>query len=113
MTNVTLPNLRRFKFKGTSAYLEALLPWIATPLLEKLQIVFFNQLVFSLTHLLRFMGTTENLRFRSATISIYSHGVSIGVHPREGTTVYPFDMHVICEHLHHKLSTRSGQYSLR
>jgi len=99
MTRVTLPSLRWFGFKGTSAYLEALLPWITTPLLEKFQIVFFNQLVFLIPHLLHFMWTIENLRFCSATIVFSSNGVSMGVSPREGTSVYPFHLHVICEHL--------------
>ena len=38
MTHVTLPNLRWFMFRGLSAYLEALLPQITTPLLQKLEI---------------------------------------------------------------------------
>jgi len=98
MTHIILPSLRWFEFKGTNAYLEALLPWITTPLLEKFQIVFFNQLVFSIPHLLQFARTTENLRFRSATITFSSHGVSMDLSPREGASVYPFHMHVICKH---------------
>jgi hypothetical protein len=42
---VTLPNFRRFRFDGVSTYLEALVPWITTPRLEKLMIFFFNQLM--------------------------------------------------------------------
>ena len=40
MTRVTLPNLRWLGFRGTSAYLEALLPWVTIPLLEKIQVYF-------------------------------------------------------------------------
>jgi hypothetical protein len=65
MTPVTLPNLRWFVFKGVSAYLEALLPRMTTPLLEKVQIKFFNQLTFSVPHLLQFLGTTESVGVRS------------------------------------------------
>jgi hypothetical protein len=62
-THVTLPNLRHFTFKGTSAYLEALLPQIAPPLLEEFHIRFFSQLTFSVPSLLQFMVlTAENLR---------------------------------------------------
>jgi hypothetical protein len=66
-THVALPSLRSFRFKGVSVYLEALLPQITAPLLEKLQIIFFNQLTFSVPHLVQFMGTTENL---SASASV-------------------------------------------
>ncbi|KAI0284492.1 hypothetical protein BC826DRAFT_156549 [Russula brevipes] len=44
-----------------AAYMEALLPRMTTPLLEKLQIVFFNQLTFSIPSLLHFMATTDIL----------------------------------------------------
>jgi hypothetical protein len=39
---VTLPNLRWLAFQGASAYLEALLPQVTIPRLEKLQVYFFN-----------------------------------------------------------------------
>ncbi|KAH9983227.1 hypothetical protein BJV74DRAFT_626908 [Russula compacta] len=38
LTHTTLPNLRRFAFGGGSAYLEALLPHMTTPVLERLRI---------------------------------------------------------------------------
>ena len=57
MTRVTLPNLRWLGFRGTSAYLEVLLPWVTIPLLEKLRIYFLNRMVYSIPHLRQFMGT--------------------------------------------------------
>ncbi|KAH9962200.1 hypothetical protein BC827DRAFT_233215 [Russula dissimulans] len=98
-THVTLPNLRRLVFKGTAAYLEALLSRIAAPLLEKLQIVFFNQLVFSIPNLLQFLRTTESLRFHSARVTFSSQGVFMGMYPREGTRVYAFRMSIICKQI--------------
>ncbi|KAH9953962.1 hypothetical protein BC827DRAFT_1387019, partial [Russula dissimulans] len=59
MTQVTLPNLCWFGFKGASAYLEALLPCMMTPRLAKLQVMFFNQLSFSLPRLQTFLNTAE------------------------------------------------------
>jgi len=41
-SRVTLPSLRWFGFKGASAYLETLLSRITAPVLEKLQVDFFN-----------------------------------------------------------------------
>jgi hypothetical protein len=46
--HVTLPSLRWFAFLGASAYLEALLPRVTIPLLERLQVQFFNQLTYSI-----------------------------------------------------------------
>ncbi len=51
MTHVTLPNLRWVVFNGVSAYLEALLPHVTAPLLERVGIVFSNQLTTSIPHL--------------------------------------------------------------
>ncbi|KAH9981783.1 hypothetical protein BJV74DRAFT_65378 [Russula compacta] len=90
ITHVTLPNLRWFGFKGASAYLEALLPGITTPLLEKLQILYFNQLTFSATCLLEFMSSIENFRFSSARFEFYDAGVAVGVYPREGAKIADF-----------------------
>ena len=45
-TQVTLPNLHRFLFRGVTAYLEALVRRIIAPSLEKLEILFFEHLTF-------------------------------------------------------------------
>ncbi|KAH9981791.1 hypothetical protein BJV74DRAFT_65526 [Russula compacta] len=99
VTNVTLPSLRRFAFGGVSAYLEAVLPWMTTPLLEKLEIGFFNQLTFSLPFLLQFIRTTEYLKFCSAKLNFNVNEVTVFVYPREGTSTHAFCMQVYCGHL--------------
>jgi hypothetical protein len=60
MTQVTLPNLREFWFRGTTAYLEGLAAQISTPVLSVLQVEVFNQLTFTVPRLLQFMNTSEN-----------------------------------------------------
>ncbi|KAI9512948.1 hypothetical protein F5148DRAFT_559847 [Russula earlei] len=107
MTYVTLPNLRSLLFKGTSAYLEAFLAQITAPVLEMLQIVFFNQLIFSIPRLLHFLRATENLRFRSARIKFSAKGVDMRVEPREGTRACTFHMHVICQRLDWQVGSAS------
>ncbi|KAI9461534.1 hypothetical protein F5148DRAFT_1214955 [Russula earlei] len=96
-THVTLPTLRWFGFRGTSAYLEALLPRMTTPLLQKLQVLFFNQLTFSIPHLVQFIRMAENLRFGSVRIEFFAKGVNVFVHPSEEAGVYALYMHVICK----------------
>ena len=96
---VTLPNLRWFAFGGDCAYLEALLPQLDTPLLERLHIIFFNRLMFSVPCLLQFMGTTEHLRFSVVTVSFLGPVVLVRAFPREGAKADTFYMHVSCKPL--------------
>ncbi|KAI0295737.1 hypothetical protein BC826DRAFT_269012 [Russula brevipes] len=99
MAHVTLPNLRWLGFQGVSAYLEAVLSRINTPVLEKLQILFFNQLTYAVPHLLQFMTTTENLRFRSAKFTFHERAVVVTAYPREGDSIYTLMIVVRCRHL--------------
>ncbi|KAI0263937.1 hypothetical protein BC834DRAFT_282631 [Gloeopeniophorella convolvens] len=61
-TLAVLPNLIELTYKGPSAYLEALLAAITTPLLETLRITFFHQLTYTtprLSHFVRSLGEAE------------------------------------------------------
>jgi hypothetical protein len=99
MIHVTLPHLRWFGFKGLNTYLEAILPRITTPVLEKFQFFFFNQPTFSFPHLLQFINATEKLRFRSARLMFHEEAVSVRAYPREGARTYVLHMQVGCGHL--------------
>jgi hypothetical protein len=79
---ITLPSIRWLSFWGTSDYLEAILPSIVTPFLEKLDISFFNQLTFSIPHLQQFLTTMEAHRFNSATLVFEKEVVYMIVYPR-------------------------------
>ena len=80
-THVTLPNLRSFGFGGITTYSETLLSRITAPHLEVLQIVFFKQLTFSVSSLLRFMTSSENLKLRSAILTFDGWGANLSVYP--------------------------------
>jgi len=90
MTRVTLPNLRSFAFQGESAYLEALLPQITTPLLKKLHIWLYNQRTLSVPHLLQFIVTTENLagRLSSVVLRFTDWGAWVVLYPNMGPSMY-------------------------
>lgn len=105
MARVTLPNLRWFGFQGISIYLEALLSRFNTPLLEKLQILFFNQLTYTVPHLLEFMGAAEKLKFSSAKFTFHEKAVVVTVYPHEGDRLYAFMMVVRCRHLDWQVAT--------
>ncbi|KAI9510345.1 hypothetical protein F5148DRAFT_1147619 [Russula earlei] len=79
MTHATLPNLRWLGFGGPIAYLEAFLPRITTPLLEKFQLRFANEPTFSLPRLLQFMKTTKNLRMNAAQFYFDDSGIDVKV----------------------------------
>jgi len=97
ITHVALPNLRWFGFKGSSAYLEALLPRMTTPILEKLQILFFAQEeTYTVPHLLQFITATENLAFHSVRVAFDEEGVSVRVYPHEGAKMYALYIEVCC-----------------
>ena len=99
MTHVTLPNLRWFYIRGVSAYLETLLPRMTTPLLKRLHIVFFNQLTFSFTHLLQFISTRENLRFRSTDFWFTPQALGMEVYLAHWAKTCALSVYVLCAHL--------------
>ena len=106
MTNVTLPNLRLFGFRGVSAYMAAIAPWLTTPVLEKLEIDFFNRLKFSVPRLLQFMETSESLRFDSGKFEFSRSEVSVGMYRREEAeaAVYVLSMNVLTRRLDWQVS---------
>jgi hypothetical protein len=94
-TRITLPNLRRFGFQGANAYLEALLPWITMPLLERLQVYFFNQPTYSIPHLQQLTDNTGNLRLKYARLTFYDDHVGMIVYPHKEAKMYTLDMSLI------------------
>jgi hypothetical protein len=112
ITYAILPNLYFFVFRGVSAYLEALLPHMTTPRLERLSIYFFNQLSFSVPRLLQFMTTTENLRFSNAEFVFYHRAVFVFVHFPVRARLVGFSVEVICEHLDWQVSSMAQIFNI-
>ena len=103
ITFITLPNLRLFEFGGVSAYLEALLSHINAPLLKRLNIIFFNQLSFSVPHLGQFVTITENIRFSRIAFLFYHKAVVVFMSARAPP---PFlAIRVDCDHLDWQVSS--------
>ena len=110
-TPVTLPNLQIFRFCGVSAYLEALVHRITTPHIGELEIVFFNQLTFSIPRLLQFIDTTETLRFDSAKFQFLDNQVSVQVYSRGEAEMKRFVVYVLCQHLDWQVSSAAQIYN--
>jgi hypothetical protein len=111
VTYAIFPDLHFLGFSGTSAYLEALLPYITTPLLETLSIHFFNQLTFSVPCLLQFMMTTENFKFRCVRFVVDYWAVYVFVYSSEARTegaslrLCEFEVEVMCGQLDQQVSS--------
>ena len=102
-THITLPNLRVFWFQGVSAYLETAVRRITTPRLEKLRILLFKQLTFSVPHLLQFMNRTENLRFSDTVIAFQDEKLNVLYFREAGAFVFSVTVH--CWHLNWQVSS--------
>ena len=99
ITPVTLPNLHRFFFLGVSAYLEALIDRITAPRLEKLDIDFFHQPMFSVPRLLQFLSTREDLQFERAKFWFDDERVYVEVYPCGESETYALSINVDFCHL--------------
>ena len=95
---VTLPKLHRFKFRGDIPFVEAFVPQITTPRLDKLVIIFSKQLTVSVPHLVQFMNTTESLRFDSAKIVFCDGRVDMKLYSRGGDEIHALSLTVESSH---------------
>lgn len=78
-TPAALRFLRRFVFRGVSAYLEGLLARISAPHLRNFDVTLFNQLLFALPVLSQFISTTAELRFPVAKVNFNQTSISISL----------------------------------
>lgn len=81
-----LPSLTRLQFKGASEYLEDLISRIDAPLLDDLAVAFFDQPVFVIPRLFRFIDRTKNFKtFDEAGMVISKLSAEVTLHQRAGT----------------------------
>ena len=78
LTRIVLPALIRLMFKGDNQYLEAIVSRIDAPLLDSLEITFFNQLMFDTPLLGHFVSRTETFTaIHRADVDFHTFGVQI------------------------------------
>ena len=81
-----LPSLTQLQFKGDSEYLEGLVSRIDAPLLDDLTVTFFNQPIFNIPHLLRFIDRTEKFKaFDEAVVVVSRLSVEVTLHQQART----------------------------
>ena len=72
-TRSVLPALTEFVFVGVSEYLEDFVARIDVPLLDRLETMFFRQLIFHTPRLSQFIGRTPNLMAHDEAHAIFSN----------------------------------------
>jgi hypothetical protein len=83
MRRVT-PYLRHFEFQGANAYLEMLPPWVTIRFLERLQLYFFNQLIYLIPRRQEFTSIAEVPPLKAVTLTflkdhsrVYAHSLEL------------------------------------
>jgi len=109
---ITLPNLRLYFFRGTGAYLDGFLTQIRTPLLQALQLQLFNQLTFTIPHLIQFLSAADNVRFNSVRLIFFQEEVMLSASRREGDRVEPFIVVIRCRHIDWQVSAAAQIFNL-
>jgi hypothetical protein len=88
--------LTYFRFKGVSEYLDDLVARLDAPLLDKLDITFFHQLVFDTPNLPQFISRTPSLKpHDEACVAVYDSGVRIAP-VRPFVRGFPVDLEISC-----------------
>jgi len=95
-TRAVLPSLTWLEFQGVNEYLEDLLSRIEAPLLENIDIKFFDQITFGVPQLLQFITHSEKLNSpNEAKMNFHSDFIQITLSPPRGT-VGNFTLQVLC-----------------
>jgi len=98
LTRVVLPALTEFYFKGDSEYLENIVSRFDGPLLDKITIRFFNQLVFDTPLLRHFISRTEFAVPHRVVIYFHFSAIVLKVFPQAVTADHRWlKLEVSCE----------------
>ena len=85
-TRAVLPALTHLNYRGVSELLEDLVALIDTPLLDNVEITFFNQLIFDIPQLPQFMRRLNRFKaFDQAYVLFQSLYVQVRLFPQAGT----------------------------
>lgn len=106
LPRAVLPSLAILFFKGVSEYFEDLVARIDTPRLSYTFIKFFNQLIFDVSHLPKFVVRTEKLRsLNRAEVFFDRQGVGIGFYLPETTGPRNLTLRILCSQSDWQLSS--------
>ena len=101
---IALPALTCLKFRGASEYLNDFVTRIDAARLKDTEVTFFNQLIFHISPLVRFIDQIEVQRSHREAV-ILSSGNAISLTFTQPGTYARFTLQVSCEHLDWQLSS--------
>ena len=104
-TRSVIPVLTHFVFKGVSEYLEDLVACIDAPKLGRLQITFFNDIIFDAPQLIQFISRTPKLKaLKSVGIFFSDNAVNFSSHASLGEGLN-LTVEILCKGLDWQLSS--------
>jgi hypothetical protein len=105
ITQLTLPKLRRFMFRGAATYLDGLVDRISAPSLHSLSICLYGETSFTgftVPRLAHFLQSSENLRFGSVKVAFDANSVSLDA----GTPRFPrLELQILCGYLDRQVAS--------
>jgi hypothetical protein len=108
-TRIVLPVLKGLWFNGVSEYLEDLVVRIDAPLLDKLTITFFHQLLFDTPRLGQFIARTPNFKTHDEARVLFSDwGVGVTLPQKLNRKL---EVHILCKQPDWQLSSLAQVFS--
>jgi hypothetical protein len=106
LTRTILPALSHLQFKGVTEYLEDLVTQIDAPLLKDISITFFNQLIYNISQLPKFLCRTETFTvLDQATVSFHERFVNVKLSRKTGANSPSLKLSISCRKLDWQLSS--------
>jgi hypothetical protein len=104
-TRSVLPSLTWFSFKGVSEYLEVVVARIDAPRLSKLDITFFNQIIFDTPQFIQFISRTTPLRpFEKARVTFGRDAAAVELSSQTGKNKV-LEVRILCRELDWQVSS--------
>jgi hypothetical protein len=104
LAHIVLPSLTYLRFRGVTEYLEDLVAQIDAPLLEYADITFFNQLVFDISHLPKFLCRAEKHEvLDQAEMVLYANNIGVTLFSKSSNVELKLD--ISCTKLDWQLSS--------
>ena len=101
-----LSALKNFEFKGVSEYLDDLVARIDTPQLDRLNITFFNQIVFDTPQFIQFIGRTPTLKaLKQAEVYFEDGAAIVNLLSHKSSLDLPFYLKISCKELDWQVSS--------
>jgi hypothetical protein len=106
LTRTILPALTHLRFRGVTEYLEDLVTQIDAPLLKDISITFFNQLIFHILQLPKFLYRTEMFTvLDQAVLSFDDQYIGVELSRQTGANYAMLELAISCQKLDWQLSS--------